>query len=97
MFQRFLAEVVASQPVPASTAPSTQELIMAMSLLRAARQHRRPESVADTARAMGLDAGQLDGYLTDEGNLNTNGHVLQWLQTLPSDERAALLEFHRNR
>ncbi len=101
MFQRFLAEeataVVASQPAEAMpVAPPIDVLIAAMSRLRAGRQHGAPESVADTARALRLDAGQLATYVTDGGNLQTNPQVQQWLQTLPPDELDALLRFHDN-
>jgi hypothetical protein len=68
-----------------------------MSRLRATRQHGAPESVADTARALGLDAGQLAGYLTADGNLQANPQVQQWLQTLPPDELDAMLRFNDDR
>ncbi|MBW8832402.1 MAG: hypothetical protein JF606_23980 [Burkholderiales bacterium] len=85
------AEVVASQPAEAlPAAPPTRDLIMAMSRLREARRHRKPESVAHTALAVGLDARQLAAYVTDDGNLHTNPQMQQWLMTLPRDEREAL-------
>jgi hypothetical protein len=101
MLQRFLAEateVVASQPAEAlPAAPPTHALIRAMSRLRAARQYHAPESVADTARALGLDAGQLAAYVTADGNLHPNPQVKQWLWTLPSeDEFEALWHFWEN-
>ncbi|MBW8833531.1 MAG: hypothetical protein JF606_30005, partial [Burkholderiales bacterium] len=68
MFQIFLAEAaeaVASQPAEAlPAAPPTGDLITAMSLLREARRHGAPESVATTAGALGLDARQLAAYVT---------------------------------
>ncbi|MBW8832582.1 MAG: hypothetical protein JF606_24920, partial [Burkholderiales bacterium] len=99
-FQLFLAEVadvVASQPAEAlRAAPPTHDLTRAMSSLRETRQHRQPESVATTAGAFGLDAGQLAAYVTDDGNLHTNPLVQQWLRTLPPDERDALRRYQDN-
>jgi len=100
MFQIFLAEgadVVSSQLAEAfPAAPPTGDLIAAMSRLRETRQHRQPESVAHTARALGLDAEQLAAYVTDDGNLHTYPLVQQWLLTLPPDELDALLRFQGN-
>jgi hypothetical protein len=99
-FQLYLAEVadvVASQPAEALPAgPPTMTLITAMSRLREACRHRKPESVATTAGALGLDAGQLAAYVTDDGNLRTNPLVQQWLRTLPPDERDALRRYQDN-
>ncbi|MBW8832891.1 MAG: hypothetical protein JF606_26570 [Burkholderiales bacterium] len=99
-FQLFLAEVadvVQSQPAEAlPAAPPTRDLITAMSRLRETRQHRKPESVAGTAGALGLNAKQLAAYVTDDGNLHTNPQMQQWLLTLPRDERDALLRYQGN-
>ncbi|MBW8832836.1 MAG: hypothetical protein JF606_26270 [Burkholderiales bacterium] len=99
-FQLFLAEVadvVASQPAEVlPAAPPTGDLTRAMSRLRETRQRREPESVADTAGALGLDAKQLAAYVTDDGNLHTNPQMQQWLLTLPRDERDALLGYQGN-
>ncbi|MBW8832318.1 MAG: hypothetical protein JF606_23500, partial [Burkholderiales bacterium] len=99
-FQLFLAEVadvVASQPAEAlPAAPPTHDLTRAMSRLREARRHRQPESLANTAGALGLDARQLAAYVTDDGNLHTNPLVQQWLRTLPRDELNALRRYQDN-
>ncbi|MBW8827851.1 MAG: hypothetical protein JF606_00110, partial [Burkholderiales bacterium] len=92
-----VADVVASQPAEAlPAAPPTGDLITAMSLLREARRHGAPESVATTAGALGLDARQLAAYVTEDGNLHTNPQVQQWLPTLPPDERDALRRYQDN-
>ncbi|MBW8833543.1 MAG: hypothetical protein JF606_30070, partial [Burkholderiales bacterium] len=99
-FQLFLAEVadvVASQPAEAlPAAPPTGDLITAMSRLREARRRGAPQSLANTAGALGLDTRQLAAYVTDDGNLHTNPLVQQWLLTLPRDELDALLRYQDN-